>query len=411
MWAITNLWWLYPFLLYRDGANNTTINSNSNFQSLIEVSKYYPSTEVLTLKQKYMFGPNSPIYEYYNRDYIQPLVLGILVFTILGLFSSKKKWFFIFLFVLGWFVSKGSNGPLGYEFFSFLLKQVSIFQIFRNPYEKFGVVFVLGYAVLFALGLSRIKNWIVRYGLLFAFCGILTKPMWDGTIYMYTKNIHVPVDYKLADKFISDNSNFDSRILHLPVLNGSVARYTWGYVGEEPAEYLFSNTSISKHYYNPILDQIYEKAAKTLDPNLLNQLNISHLVVHKDRINDKNSGGLTLVNQSDSLPSIDKKEFKVELQLPNLDVYSRIGYMPKTRVSFLDFDGEYEVIRTSNHKYKIKVINSKSPYVLILANTYDKHWKSTEGKHVKIYDFANGWEIDRLGSYDIDIIFKIWPWE
>lgn len=72
-----------------------------------------------------------------------------------------------------------------------------------------------------------------------------------------------------------------------------------------------------------------------------------------------------------------------------------------------------EFKKMDNTKYIVRVIDVKRPYILILSELFDPGWKifTSEGadlksKHFLVNAYANGWEIDKQGSYELVIKFR-----
>lgn len=60
----------------------------------------------------------------------------------------------------------------------------------------------------------------------------------------------------------------------------------------------------------------------------------------------------------------------------------------------------------SQTKYKIQVKGATKPYFLIFTDAFDSGWKiSVPAKHLTLNGYCNGWFIEKLGDYDIEIDF------
>lgn len=65
-------------------------------------------------------------------------------------------------------------------------------------------------------------------------------------------------------------------------------------------------------------------------------------------------------------------------------------------------------------KYLVHVQNANGPYILNFGQSYDQGWRAsilaqplTENNHFKTNGYANGWLVDKKGSYEI--IIEYWP--
>ena len=212
---------------------------------------------------------------YYGKIYVsipfQLISLLLPFFVILGLIKAikidklKQFRYFILLVVLGLFVSLGANPPFGW-LFVWIFKNLSFLQPFRNPYEKFGLVYTLGYAPLFALGIvyffkthffqNKLKIWGLVATLILT-CGIFVWPIWTGRIFaghLDTKvGIPIPPYYQDLNEFLNKNSE-DFRVFMTPVWVGYIHSYLWKdtiYYGFDPSLHLLNQPTISHAFPVP----------------------------------------------------------------------------------------------------------------------------------------------------------------
>lgn len=73
---------------------------------------------------------------------------------------------------------------------------------------------------------------------------------------------------------------------------------------------------------------------------------------------------------------------------------------------------DISISKINNTKYLVKVENAKDSYILILSELFDPGWKLfTEGgkefmgRHLLANAYANGWEVDKKGNYQLIIEF------
>jgi len=285
LWVVAHLWWLGQYI----PANTNNIlsdrlgDSEANLNSLIGVSRSFTPDLVVRLLQRAYFSEIG----YYGKIYVslpfQLISLIIPFFAIWGLIKAikvkklKQFRFFVILFVLGLFVSLGANFPLGW-LFVLIFKKITFLQPFRNPYEKFGLVYVLGYAPLFALGLvyffersgkkealnhffkdhffqNRFKVWGL-VTILILTCGIFVWPVWTGRIFAGSdKKIGVPIPsyYQDLSKFL-DQTSKDYRVFMTPLWKEAIATYLWKdtiYLGLDPVLHLLNQPVVSNNFHNP----------------------------------------------------------------------------------------------------------------------------------------------------------------
>ena len=73
-------------------------------------------------------------------------------------------------------------------------------------------------------------------------------------------------------------------------------------------------------------------------------------------------------------------------------------------------------VKISPTKYRITVNEAKEPYELIFKTVFHNNWQARSdnmlfSKNDTAYSYANSWKINKTGSYFVDVIFKVWPWE
>ncbi len=452
-WFLSAIWWWYPIHSLKESPFTSYLNSSSNLTSLVDVSKYYPYTELILLKQKYYFRPETSWFTFFSSrpiGLISKSLVGLLVIGIIAGYKQKNGKLIILWIFVGWFLVKGANTPWGIEFYTWLFNTFPFTQVLRNPYEKLGVVFLLPYCLLMAVGLSKISFRIVRTVIIFMVCFILLKPLWTGQVFAGYQ-VEVPPSYKQADSYLNTYSNL--RLLHLPFIHGSGVEYNWGYKGDEPSEYLLSRLSMSKTYFFPgdpyMLIYQYLRSPKFY--RLMQFFAIDTLVVHKDYLS-----GPTLQENYEGTKSMTSQMEHVILtkSFDSLDLYrlenvsTDWGYLTNTiqnkdnladglemvvsDISFNPLEDAFTIDNTIDlgpgirpiytiHKispveYRYEVTQAEDPYVLVLSVNFHPNWSASidgevQSSHFQINGFANGWLIDKKGEYTVDVKFKVWPWE
>ncbi|TSC88401.1 MAG: Uncharacterized protein G01um101416_69 [Microgenomates group bacterium Gr01-1014_16] len=453
VWLLAAAWWWYP-LATKENSYTRYLNVSSNVRSLIDVSKYYPNSEIVLLKQNYYFGSRAIWSKYFSSrpiHLISQLLVGLLVVGIVSTLRLPSGKVLLIWLIAGWFLVKGANPPWGESFYSWLFNSIPVTMVLRNPYEKLGVVFLLPYSLLVALGLSKIPSRHIRTLILFVVCFVLLRPMWTAQVFAGYQ-IEVPPSYQLADGYLNGQSGF--RLLHLPFLHGSGLEYNWGYSGDEPSEYTFSRPSVSKTYFFP--DDPYLLIYQYLrSPNLYRLMQffvIDTLVVHKDvlpgpTVQENYEGTKSMTSQmrnvrlTKSFDALDvyqlenvpvnwgylsndvtetetlKKGLNMVVNsddfVPLLSAFSLSADIPKIDQSKLP---SYKIVKISPVHYRYQIKDANSPYILILSVNYNNLWIAKVNddvidKHFAINGYANGWQVDKLGNYEINVTFKVWPWE
>lgn len=435
VWVIVNFWWLYPAVSIGDKSYSSAASPGSSLESLQAVSKSFPISQILQLRQKFYFDqttnketPWGNFYNSYQSISISSFGFLIVVWGIIKLKKTRYFAFLISLFLIALFISKGTNPPFGFSFYNWLFTNIPFMVMFRNSYEKLGVVFLLPYAIFFGVGITEILNKfknqnlkvVLGTSLLFMFFVYLVHPIWNGE-YVFQKYfwINVPEYYEEVNQFLNKDTS-DSRILILPTLPFHGVRYTWGYRGDEPSKYFFDKPAISKKiflgFYTKKYDELSEAFINKPDQinKVLNELNIRYIVINNDI--DWKAVGSNPPN--DFLSNINRnKNIAFIKSFGNLQVYE---YKPNIPLGFISAVGEVSPKITykkiSQTHYEVHITNAQEPFGLVFKESYNGLWEARVDdkkvdEHFLVYDYANGWKINKTGDYEIDIVLKVWPWD
>jgi len=349
-----NLWWLYPFLTSAKGALSLSTTASGNIDSLIGVSQYF------TLP--YAFRGINSFFLYVQKDWNNVFTLpffqiiswiGFLYVLTSVLIKNRVRtyYFYLLLFLFVVFVSKGSGSPFG-GLIILLFKLFPALGIFRNPFEKFGILYPLAFAYLSSIGIlyllkiwkDTVKRFLV-YVSLILFILIYHWPLWTG--YMFggidrSNLVKVPTEYKDAGDWFGLIDNPNLRVLHLPLMLGDGVTYNWeyGYNGLESSPLFFPGSSISHYLGYDLVDSRLKQIAfavrtqnHTLFNDLVKKFAINYIVIHKDvdfskYLADDLENILEFVSKDVSL--LKEKEFGklviYKVVLPK-DALSRISYI------------------------------------------------------------------------------------
>ncbi len=460
IWIICNLWWLMPVWGLKDNSYAEMKNSPNNLISLNEVSQYYNISDILLLRQEYFFNANGPWSVKYTAQKFFVISYVLLLFCIIGVIASirkKEQPFILILFIIAFFLIKGTDPPFGKEIFNFLFTYIPFTQVIRNPYEKLGLLFVLPYIIFSSYGITVIAKKVKRFEyvlllvVVLIFCFYLVKPMLSENFFPLTYDVTVPNYYLLTNNYIKKRTT--NRLFSLPYLNDSTVHYDWGYVGEEPSEFLFDNESLSKTSHIPSVDAYYLMLGKYLPqknfPKLLELVNSDTIVMHNDFVNEPSKPDLKM-NAQGYLQSW--KHITNKKQIGQLDVYSINKYKvpgiiyTADKIFFVgslesgfdevlkeDFNIDSDVFmynsdnnfksdslqkpkmsfkKLNNENYLVNITNATKPFVLVLSMTYNNLWtvsikKRTVNDHFEINGFENGWLVNKKGSYEVNIVFNV----
>lgn len=463
LWLTTNIWWTYPFFTNQGSyIENNAPSGQLNLLNLIGVSTFQGTKDIVLLRQSWVFNKEHEWYQFYSNPFIYLLSIMILAILVFGVIKSKKvlryRWFMVVLLILGWFISKGSNPPLGKIFYTFLFSVFPQTAALRNPYEKFGPVYLLAYSSLFIYGLlwltKKIKSKmgkVLFLGIsLFLFYGILVHPMWDGQVFLSKERVTVPGYYAEANNYL--NSIGSKRFFNIPFdLTGTPIEYDWGYSGGDPSSHIFDSGATSVPGI-PIYDDLYQKMPIVLEqknfPRILGMLGVDSLMLHTEITSprtDVASMSATINNWEGVGPgkkigklviyALDKSLSKPEIYPVGsvVKVYSLDTGIKAILDGTIDLDKSVFVLnpvmneklgslpkinfsKFSNTSYNVNMIDVLNPFVLVLNETFDPSWQlridgTIIDEHFKVNGFANGWLVAKTGNYSAKINLHIWPWQ
>ncbi len=304
-WFFLNAWWFVPLFLSFGNINSVgTPHAEDNLGSLLGVSRNYPLEVIVRLLHKGYFFDFTAYSQIYSTIPFQLISLVPFLLVILGLIKILKNKeqvklrFFVILLVLGCIISAGANPPFGW-LFVWLFKSVFVLQAFRNPFEKFGLVYALGYSVIFAYGLVYFLNnkkskKFLLFLVLFLTCIVYAWPMWTGRVIAgYDKKIglDIPTYYSDLRKWLSERGE-DYRVLMTPIWVGDSAFYQWNdaarYQGSDPMIYMLDQGVISNSargaYYSEFITYVRNHMQREDVVPALFLLRTKFLVDRKDAI-------------------------------------------------------------------------------------------------------------------------------
>ena len=447
-WLLINMFWIFPFVKIagQQFAPSGLIDTEYNLGSLRAVSKSYPLPNLIRLLHtsyffEGMYGSSHTTIFFQIISWIIPFasILSFKVYKRMNIFK-----FYAPIYLIALFICLGSNFPTG-KLFEFIFTSFPFFQVYRNPFEKFGLVFLIAYATFFAIGLivlaNKVKNyfnkktffWSTIITIMFLVNGLYLWPLWIGIFaggYKINAWVKVPEYYRLANEWLNQQDE-DSRMIHYPLLPGDGIKFNWehSYQGIEPSVFIFDKSSISrnmgsnnKSYYDVLRERVgsLEKDTNGPDPDLINsqfkseelyeelaKLNVRYVILHRD-VDPKISGSKTVEEAVEYL-SKQKNIYKVKT-FGLIDIYKveipdniKILYSPQT-------DSQYTKLNTVS--YKLHLSKTQDETEIYLLQTFDPGWEAYINNqkiddHYKVFSYANGWKINQGG--DVDIVIKFTP--
>lgn len=308
-WLLIHSWWIVNYFtsgatLYLDNKYQTDIG----LITLIALSNDSTFASIIRLLQNAIFNTNWLYGDFYSSFIFKVVswVIPILfIFTIPQIKKSKYLIFWTVLFVPSLLICLGANFPLGF-LFVWIFNHLPVLQVFRDPYEKFGIVLLISYTPLITLGYFRLSeslklrfkglHFTLKTIILFIIFFLLVWPMWNGSVITTQKDLNfvsVPQYYRDFKNWLTQNNKGNNRIFMLPFLPGSGTKLSWGgrtYVGVDPSINFLDYSVISSvqdfPYTLPFLNELYKDISKIPTSSILGLLRTKYLVIRDDVIQE-----------------------------------------------------------------------------------------------------------------------------
>lgn len=310
LWSLINSWWFLPTLMSGSKIYAGNLSSvSANLDTLYGVSRNYTPLVLIRLLQRTYFFDASAFSQTYHTFFFQLISWLLPLFLIIGVITiiKKRKHMefkqILSIFSLGLVVSAGANPPLGW-LFVWIFTHAPFLQGFRNPYEKFGIVFALGYSIVFAIGLveffeSRFKNVTIKCtgmaAVLVLIGGIYIWPMWTGRVLssVYRNlGVGVPSYYEDLKIWLDQNNKVGYRLSSVPLWAGDGTFYEWNsskYFGIDPLIYILDTPPIASSpqipYYYDFMMMIRSHLGRSEMADTLRLLRAKYLVGREDAYN------------------------------------------------------------------------------------------------------------------------------
>ncbi len=279
IWIIINIWWIIPQLTLATPQSSLT-TSTYNLSSFHSTSRYFSAPYVVRLLSSDFLFENQTWGPVYSTWYFQIISWLIPIFVLVTAIKYRRNHLvviFVGLAVVGLFIAKGSSPPAG-EVMVWLLKYIRPLQLLRNPFEKMGLMVVIAYSGLLAIGIDHVITWTkkkhqlylgiaVTSLLLFLVSGVYLWPVWIGQLFGSRTekiDINVPSYYLSARVWLAKNLG-NYRILSLPAAFGDGGVYKFGpnfYHGLDPLNQIFGVPVVSQTLAVEPSDAMYRNYLK-----------------------------------------------------------------------------------------------------------------------------------------------------
>lgn len=263
------------------------------------IAKMFSLTTIIGGDSAYDF------FSYWYNTIPGKLITLIPIFAVLYFISIAKRKnaqnafsaiVFLSLVIILFFV-KGTSGPFGF-IYRLMFKYVPLFNIFKSPVEKFGLLYVFVFSILLFLALQGLEGQryyrfiIVAFAVYLIFCSV---PMLSGNIIPDNRMPSMGMGYgsrKYKDKNeygqfreSVNNDNVQYRVFSLPSAgNYQVCLANYGnknYTGLDPVLYNINKPFLALHHE---IDILIKNISGNQYMRLLGIYNIGKIMINEDII-------------------------------------------------------------------------------------------------------------------------------
>lgn len=414
-----NAFWVLPLIFSKIIGSKAlqVIGGESGAASFLSFAFFENSISLL--------HPNWPENIFGKVYFMRPefLILPILAFSSLVFLKAQefnKIIIFFLLGLIGAFLAKGTNDPLG-AIYVWLFENIPGFNLFRDP-TKFYILVALSYAVVIPFTLGKMSDAVTTFASRFLkrdlnassfhtllsiifiiFWGFTIRQAFFGELGGLFKETIIPKEYsKLKDHLGSQPEFF--RTLWIP------QRQRFGYFSDEHPEIdgydIFGRISAAS------MTARLENADAF---KLLADLSIKYVIVPYDSegeifLTDRKYDGMQwmdAVKTLDKNPNLIMDERFAKLRLYRIPIYYEHFYI---REILGNVSQNVSYHRINNSRYLVSVQDAKAGDILIFSERYDLGWQA-KSQDLTIFPtpyngLLNGFVLPKDGDYSFEIYYK-----
>ena len=394
---LLNSFWILPFLIYRE-ITLSAAYTNTGIISFLSVAKIEDTMSLL--------HPNWPENIFGKVYFMRPefIILPIVAFASLVFLKNRKSEivnhisFFVLLALLGLFLAKGVNPPLGF-IYQWLADHVPGFIIYRDPL-KFYLLIATGFSLLIPFSIKLLSNKfpIKILGLaVFVIWFLLIRQLFILGPNGVFKPRAVNPDYYSLNKLLSKDEQF-YRTLWVP----QVSRF--GYISNtHPA--IPGNNYFAKYDLEKLLANFKDKNI----PDFLSNRSIKYLIVPADDYGEifqkdwkyDNAKYQKAVSVISKLPYVQEVSGFNKLKI--YKVNNKEHFWTGSKITNLYF--KY----LNPTKYEIRVNSARKGEILVFSESYSPNWtliyKDQKIKSKPYDKDLNSFILPENGNYTFEILF------
>src|SRR3989344_5547892 len=394
---LLNAFWILPFLIYREITLNSAY-TNTGIISFLSVAKLEDTMSLL--------HPNWPENIFGKVYFMRPefIILPIVAFASLVFLKNRKSEivnhisFFVLLALLGLFLAKGVNPPLGF-IYQWLADHVPGFIIYRDPL-KFYLLIATGFSLLIPFSIKLLSNKfpIKILGLaVFVIWFLLIRQLFILGPNGVFKPRAVNPDYYSLNKLLSSDNNF-SRTLWVPQV------HRFGYNSStHPA------TSVNDYFATYDLEKLLNLLEKKETAEFLSDRSVKYIIVPADDYGE--------IFQKDWKYSKSKNQLVINKisKLSYLKEVQGFNKMKVYKISYKEHFWTHSKITITTFKYlnptkyEVRVNSARKGEILVFSESYSPNWtliyKDQKIKSKPYDKDLNSFILPENGNYTFEIYF------
>ncbi len=364
-----------------------------------------------------LLHPNWPENLFGKVYFMKPEFLFIPILAYISVFFLKRQEtktkktliFFASLGLLGAFLAKGANDPLGF-IYVWMFDHIPGFIMFRDP-TKWYLLVAFSYSILIPFSIWKIYEWIrmkskfsIKFKifnfqnlfliLVVLYSILLVRPAILGKLEGTFKPTYIPSEYILLEKYLSSDRKF-YRTLWVP----TVQRYAFYNVTHPPivAWDLFKTTDYSS---------LFRKMAASQSEELFQKLSVKYVIVPYD-----SKGEIFLKD----------RKYNDKLYMKTINALRKISWLKEVKgfgkIAVFEVPNPKDHFWTTSSQlvleykylspvdYNIKVNNAKKGDLIVFSESYDKEWMVNGLSNTKYDGLFNSFVLRKDGNYALDLYY------
>lgn len=314
-YIIVNAYYILPAFSQVHSQYQVDVGERGGIEGLIswasEISAFASPINLLRLQgiPEWYDNPEHPYAKYF---FTNPILIFISfcwpIFTLFSLLLIKKgekvtfMVYFFIMYLVGIIFTGGTHPPFGFVY-TFFVKTVPGFGIFRTPYFKFAPAIFLATSVLIAMLVDRFHGKTKKLFFIGMILLVLVYhfPYFTGNFFAWRKGfstrLHVPSYIFGFGEWLNKEKKDDGRVLFVPPNNLGLqySMYTFGYLSFQSLPSLMSNSSVvinndkinsEERKLVAVLDDSLERNDTALFLKLASLLHIQYIVLQNDTYTD-----------------------------------------------------------------------------------------------------------------------------